>query len=135
MSLIEKLDRVLAVIAAFDAWSCEGDTVRCADGNGCECEMAGKDCPPVYDAMNALLRDHGPAIRQAMIDAERYAWLKEGENDSEVLEFNTHGNAGPDDVWLPRGKGLDDAIDAARARRLAHYAALARATGEGEGHD
>lgn len=126
MSLIEKLDGVLARLGETS----EGHYLsRLANGTSIALE-----------AVN-LLRDHGPAIRQALLDSERYAWLKEGENDSEVLEFNTHGNAGPDDVWLPRGKGLDDAIDAARANRLAHYAAIDSrlasdsATGEGEGHD
>lgn len=112
MSVIEKLDSVLALMLA------DKGLITIRD----------------YLVTGDFLRDNGPAIRQAMVDAERYAWLKEGENDSEVLEFNTHGNAGPDDVWLPRGDALDAAIDAARANRLAHYAAIdARLASDSEG--
>lgn len=125
MSLIEKLDGVLAVIAAFDAWSCEGDTVRCADGNGCECEMAGKDCPPVYDAMNALLRDHGPAIRQAMIDAERWRKARKellwAPSYDGTVRWSIELKMPEPDMSNP-GASLDAAIDKARA------------TGEGEGN-
>ena len=46
-------------------------------------------------------------------DAERYKWLRYGDNDEPLLEFNKHSNCGRDDAWLLRTEKLDAAIDAA----------------------
>jgi hypothetical protein len=60
-------------------------------------------------SMQKLQREHDAALK----DAERYRWLSRGDNDTYVMQFSIHSNAGSDDAWLPRGKELDAAIDAA----------------------
>ena len=48
-------------------------------------------------------------------DAERYRWLRHGDNDEPCLHFSAECKAGTDTVWLVRDVELDAAIDAARA--------------------
>ncbi|UBM12818.1 hypothetical protein [Cupriavidus metallidurans] len=45
--------------------------------------------------------------------AERYRWLREGDNDELVIQ---HGPVAPDYHWLPRLERLDTMIDAAMSR-------------------
>ena len=46
-------------------------------------------------------------------DAERYRWLRHGDNDEPCLKFTQESRAGTNDAWLLRGHELDVAIDAA----------------------
>lgn len=46
-------------------------------------------------------------------DAERYRWLRHGDNDEPLLEFSLEARCGTDDVWLLRNEELDAAIDSA----------------------
>lgn len=97
MSLIEKLDSVLARLGETS----EGNYLsRLANGTSIALE-----------AVN-LLRDHGPAIRQTMIDAERYQFIRT-KFDPSIAD---------DELFYLTGEAFDAAIDAARA------------TGEGEGN-
>lgn len=50
-------------------------------------------------------------------DAERYRWLRYGDNDEPCLHFSNNCSAGTDTVWLLRNEQLDAAIDAARKER------------------
>lgn len=43
-------------------------------------------------------------------DAERYRWLRHGDNDEQVMDLN-----GSDDVYMLRNEKLDTAIDVAMA--------------------
>lgn len=62
----------------------------------------------------AALRDAAEAERDALrMDAERYRWLRHGDNDEAVLFFTKETSAGTDNVWLLRDESLDAAIDAA----------------------
>ncbi len=47
-------------------------------------------------------------------DAERYRWLRHGDNDELVL---CRGPVSKDYVYLPRNEKLDAAIDTARAAK------------------
>lgn len=78
MSVIEKLDSVLA---KFDENSLGNASFLAASAT--------------------FIRDHGPAIRQDMIDAERYRWLRESLGTEVSHWFCTEG-----------GDELDAAIDA-----------------------
>ena len=49
----------------------------------------------------------------AVADAERYQWLRHGDNDEQCIKFSKDCCCGYDDVWLARGAELDAAIDAA----------------------
>ncbi|MEI2429159.1 hypothetical protein RDV84_23295 [Lysobacter yananisis] len=96
------------------AFVCTGDQIRCLDGNGCECELAGRK--PVTDSA----RDRE--------DAERYRWLRQNcgysgsgpHNGAQVIVYyadagdGRHGIAytGPSDRIGTMA--LDSAIDAAR---------------------
>lgn len=88
MSVIEKLDTAMRLLQDTES-----------------------DWGEFYAAAINLLRDHGPAIRQAMIDAERLDWISDLDN---AMEIGIYGVIGPD---------LRQRIDKARA------------TGEGEGHE
>lgn len=46
-------------------------------------------------------------------DAERYRWLRHGDNDERCIEFGKNSRGTRDDVWLLRGEKLDAAIDTA----------------------
>lgn len=48
---------------------------------------------------------------ERLVDAERYQWLRYGDNDEIVIQ---HGPVAPDYHWLPRNERLDAMIDAAR---------------------
>lgn len=55
-------------------------------------------------------------LEQARKDAERYRWLRHGDNDELVIRKSCYVNDGTDERgldWLPRNKELDSAIDAA----------------------
>ena len=45
-------------------------------------------------------------------DAERYRWLRHGDNDEPLLKFSFDARCNSDDVWLLRNDELDAAIDA-----------------------
>lgn len=49
-------------------------------------------------------------------DAERYRWIRTGDNDEQCLHFTNDCPAGTDTVWIHRNEKLDDAIDAAIAQ-------------------
>lgn len=92
MSVIEKLDSVLELVGiAID--SDERSDQDAADES----------------AFN-FLRDHGPAIRQDMIDARRYRWLRDCDSDGEDAVMLRMSDFGRDE--LLSGEELDAAIDA-----------------------
>lgn len=71
-------------------------------------------------ATGLFLRDHGPAIRQDMIDARRYRWLR-----SSGINYYSSGQM-PDLKWhgwnwneIVSQDELDAAIDAAQATTVA----------------
>lgn len=115
MSLIEKLDGVLAL-------ALKEETVCCGrEECGGECGNDWYGMKPTDESLyeaTAFLRAHGPAIRQAVIDAERYQAVRaiccSAEGPSDELAS----------AWMT---GDEAAMDLA--------ADMARATGEGEGHD
>lgn len=45
-------------------------------------------------------------------DADRYRWLRHGDNDEKCIEFGKDSRGTRDDVWLMRGEKLDAACDA-----------------------
>lgn len=49
-------------------------------------------------------------------DAERYRWLRHGDNDEAVLHFTNDARCGTDSVWILRGGDLDAAIDSELAK-------------------
>lgn len=49
-------------------------------------------------------------IQGMKADAERYRWLRHGDNDELVIQ---HGPVAPDYHWLPRKERLDVMIDQA----------------------
>jgi hypothetical protein len=56
-------------------------------------------------------------LTAAAKDAERYRWLRHGDNDEEVLRFHdwaTEVCVDPPPMYLPRLERLDRLIDAAR---------------------
>ena len=52
-------------------------------------------------------------LAEAKKDAERYRWLRHGDNDEPLLKFSFEARCNSDDVWLLRNDELDAAIDAA----------------------
>lgn len=48
-------------------------------------------------------------------DAERYQWLRHGDNDEQLLHFTDDAGCGTDTVWILRNEELDTAIDKALA--------------------
>jgi len=84
VSDLDRLEALLATIAKADAWGCYGDDMRCADGNGCECEMAGRGRPDAEGESTDFIRYHGPTLiaelrrlREGERDAARYRWLRQ----------------------------------------------------------
>ena len=68
---------------------------------------------PVYrKPTNSITADELERLRK---DAERYRWLRHGDNDEQCLHFATECPAGTDTVWIKRGSELDAIIDAAIA--------------------
>lgn len=68
-------------------------------------------------AANARLTEENEQLRA---DAERYRWLRHGDNDEKIIKvYGADGtrdfDASFDDCWLPRNEQLDAAIDAQRA--------------------
>jgi len=55
----------------------------------------------------ASLREECAALRK---DAERYRWLRHGDNDKKIIGKNANAPGG---AWLPRNEKLDAAIDEA----------------------
>ena len=47
-------------------------------------------------------------LEKAKKDAERYQWLRHGDNDEKVIQ---HGPVAKDYHWLPRNERLDEMID------------------------
>jgi len=80
--------------------------------------------PVGYRDINDVIREHekDPKCKSAIdrarnkikshnkIDAERYRWLRHGDNDELIIQ---HGPIAPDCHWLPRNVRLDEMIDAA----------------------
>lgn len=64
------------------------------------------NCP----ADNEVLLAEIAALKK---DAERYRWLRHGDNDEPLLKFLLDARCGTDDVWLLRSEELDAAIDSA----------------------
>lgn len=104
MSLIEKLDGVLAAVSPLSSKSTPTDVMRAS-----------------AKALD-LLRDHGPAIRQAMIDAERLDFIERNFSGMTNCERYLPVRM----IW---GKGCNG-----RTLREACDKYMARATGEGEGN-
>jgi hypothetical protein len=69
----------------------------------------------VHDC-RAIERELRDELAAARADAQRYRWLRHGDNDEYVLHFSRNTAAGFNDVWLPRNEELDAAIDAAMAK-------------------
>jgi hypothetical protein len=72
--MLGEVERLRELLDRFDKWDCTGDSMRCADGNGCECDLAGKGCPSAYDAMRDFLRS--AAFEEMVRDAGRLDWLE-----------------------------------------------------------
>lgn len=92
-----ELREVLALSARFKAWECAGDELRCDDGNGCECEMAGNLCPDAPGGALAFIDKHGPALLSALEDARRLDWLSDRDQHignvmlpTHIVEANVH---------------------------------------------
>lgn len=141
MSLIEKLDGVLAAIDALKIEAREGGDARAY------LRMANS----VERACYEHLRDHGPAIRQAMIDAEQLAAVRihlptkvettimAGMDAEEMAAFDSGYNAALDRAHLLLMASAAPANEALEPDSLGFGArtdaANNRAAGEGEGHD
>ncbi len=67
----------------------------CAASHVCDCQEAGVQC-----------QKDKPAIAEVERDAERYRWLRHGDNDEAVMKSNSGVS------WLLRNKELDATIDA-----------------------
>lgn len=148
MSVIEKLDAL------------EGVRVDVEEGADGLWRIAGSRSDIIK--LGEVLREL-PAIRQDMIDARRYRWLRDSRNCSLSISHNDHHNmylSVADTLDEPQGY-YSDLSDAERAQMIAtdtiwtvhvypntpvgfnvyHASTLdaaidkARATGEGEGHD
>ncbi len=48
--------------------------------------------------------------------ADRYLWLRTGDNDEQCIHFTNDCPAGTDTVWIHRNEKLDAIIDAAIAQ-------------------
>lgn len=105
MSLVEKLDPILKLM---------GELVTA--NTAYECDMISRAITQQMCALAA--QGHGPAIRQAMIDARRYRWLRDTQQTATTSDWL--GVYPADSRQCYYGPRLDAAIDAARA------------TGEGE---
>lgn len=53
-------------------------------------------------------------VEALQADAERYRWLRHGDNDEVCLKVASGAQCDPDQHWLLRGESLDKTIDAAR---------------------
>ena len=74
-------------------------------------ELREIECPPDPDAVDRAL--DADALRA---DAERYRWLRQGDNDEQVVRFHewaTEVCVNPTPMYLPRLERLDKLIDAA----------------------
>lgn len=74
-------------------------------------ELREIECPPDPDAVDRAL--DADALRA---DAERYRWLRQGDNDEQVMRFHewaTEVCVNPTPMYLPRLERLDKLIDAA----------------------
>lgn len=67
-------------------------------------------------SLMAIVRIASPAAQGDAKDAERYRWLRHGDNDEAVLQ---RGPVDPSYVYLPRNEKLDATIDAAIAAKAA----------------
>ena len=65
--------------------------------------------PGQMDRLNALADEFAVAFEAALVDAERYRWIRD-EAGLMVLPYDDHG-LGPE---FPSGSDLDKAIDQAR---------------------
>jgi hypothetical protein len=68
---------------------------------------------------DARIADLERRLKEAERDAERYRWLRHGDNDENVLLVYDKGRvrkfgASYDNFWLLRDESLDTAIDAAK---------------------
>ena len=86
---------------------------RCGDELPDGCDMHG--CLARHEAMVDELTRLRAEVEALRADAERYRWLRHGDNDEPCLHFSADCKAGTDTVWLLRDDKLDAAIDAARA--------------------
>ena len=59
---------------------------------------------------SAMLRQQVEQIDALKADAERYRWLRHGDNDDAVLRYSAYS------TWILRNEELDAAIDAAREK-------------------
>lgn len=120
---VEALERVAA-------WRCTGDEMRCADGNGCECEMNSRGRPWAEIQSAEFVRTHAPAIAELQARCEALqalcacAYQMAGYHDAPVEWLDALGdaaNGAPLAKWRVQGDVIDAllpytgaAIDASR---------------------
>lgn len=80
-------------------------------------ESGKRECASLaIDCMEAEITELRARIESLAADAERYQWLRHGDNDELVIQ---HGPVAPDYHWLPRKERLDEMIDAHRVKEKA----------------
>lgn len=87
------------------AFVCTGDEIRCFDGNGCECELAGRK-PPTDAA-----RDREDAERLDFIESKRFDVCPLEGGGFDVYRYREGSN---ETVLVASGATAREAIDAAR---------------------
>lgn len=84
-----------------------------------EARPLGAAIAPEHDeAMRAMAEKALREFEALRADAERYRWLRQGDNDEEVLRFHEWAKevcVDPPPMYLPRLERLDAKIDAAIA--------------------
>jgi len=83
-------------------------------------EVPGSTVPlfrkPTHSITAAELATLRARLEQAEKDADRYRWLRTGDNDEQCIHFTNDCPAGTDTVWIHRNEKLDAIIDAAIAQ-------------------
>jgi hypothetical protein len=91
---------------ASDGWSGDAVAVPVVVARQIEREL--------IEARRALRREENARLI-AVKDADRYRWLRHGDNDELVLRHYIRGSI--ETTYLPRNEALDAAIDAAMGKQ------------------
>jgi hypothetical protein len=73
-----------------------------------------KSLSDFVEVSTTFLRDHGPALLEALEDAERYRFIRSGVRCAGLDMGGDHHYSFNHKVALVRGPSFDDAIDTAR---------------------
>lgn len=107
----------LATSETFGEWNVVSANKR---RDECDANMAG--IAALRNEAPTLIRSLCEALGEAVADAERYRWLRHGDNDERVMMTSVQDEGCRpfdhrfDASWLLRNEKLDAAIDAARGR-------------------